>query len=48
MYRLARKKFHMMSFNADKGSDFFKSWSSCKMERENNLKEFKSEDEIPK
>lgn len=38
----------MMRFNADLGGDFFKTWSNCRMERENNLKEYKAEEETPK
>lgn len=37
-----------MRFNADLGTDFFKTWTNCKMERENNLKEYKIDDDMPK
>ncbi|XP_045616952.2 general transcription factor IIF subunit 1 isoform X1 [Procambarus clarkii] len=43
-----KRKYNMMRFHAALGVDF-KSWTHTKMERENNLKEFKSqEEEMPK
>lgn len=42
------KKFNIMQFNGNLAMDFGK-WSSAKMERENNLREYKSfDDDIPK
>lgn len=42
------KKYHVMRFNATLDVDFEK-WSQVKMERENNMKEFKGiEEEMPK
>lgn len=47
-YRSSKKKYNMMRFHAALGVDF-KTWTHTKMERENNLKEFRSgEDDIPK
>ncbi|GBP13050.1 General transcription factor IIF subunit 1 [Eumeta japonica] len=43
-----KKKYHVMRFNATLNVDFAK-WSNVKMERENNIKEFKGMDEeMPK
>ncbi|XP_037300439.1 general transcription factor IIF subunit 1 isoform X2 [Manduca sexta] len=43
-----RKKYHVMRFNATLNVDFAK-WTHVKMERENNIKEFKGADEeMPK
>ncbi|XP_053694782.1 general transcription factor IIF subunit 1 [Sabethes cyaneus] len=43
-----KKKYHVMRFNATLNVDFTQ-WRSVKMERENNLKEFKGfDDELPK
>lgn len=43
-----KKKFNMMRFHAALGIDF-KTWTHAKMERENNMKEFRSlDDEMPK
>ncbi|XP_045109636.1 general transcription factor IIF subunit 1-like [Portunus trituberculatus] len=43
-----KKKYHMMRFHAALGVDF-KTWAHTKMERENNMKEFKGlEEEMPK
>lgn len=39
-----KKKYHMMRFHAALGVDF-KTWTHTKMERENNMKEFKGLDE---
>lgn len=39
-----KKKFHVMRFNPAANVDFTK-WSSVKMERENNIKEYKNPDE---
>ncbi|XP_054722451.1 general transcription factor IIF subunit 1-like, partial [Uloborus diversus] len=41
------KKFNVMRFNSSQKIDVAK-WTSVKMERENNLKEFKSEEDLPK
>ncbi|KAL7633316.1 UNVERIFIED_CONTAM: hypothetical protein RMT77_016422 [Armadillidium vulgare] len=46
--KTGKKHYHMMRFNADLGTDYFKTWTQCKMERENNLKEYKMEEETPK
>lgn len=51
-FRSSKKKYHVMRFNSSLGVDFTK-WKSqniqVKMERENNLKEFKgTEEEMPK
>jgi len=44
----SRKKHHVMRFNATLNVDFGK-WNAVRMERENNMKEFKSLDEdMPK
>ncbi|KAK3859052.1 hypothetical protein Pcinc_030795 [Petrolisthes cinctipes] len=46
--KATKKKYHMMRFHAALGVDF-KGWTHTKMERENNMKEFKSLDEdMPK
>lgn len=43
-----KKKHHVMRFNATLNVDFAK-WTHVKMERENNIKEFKGFDEdMPK
>ncbi|CAG9782689.1 unnamed protein product [Diatraea saccharalis] len=43
-----KKKYHVMRFNATLNVDFAK-WTHVKMERENNIKEFKGiEEEMPK
>ncbi|XP_060526840.1 general transcription factor IIF subunit 1 [Cylas formicarius] len=43
-----QRKYHVMRFNGNLGVDFGK-WSQVKMERENNMKEFKGiEEETPK
>lgn len=43
-----KKKYHVMRFNATLNVDFAK-WTNVKMERENNIKEFKGiEEEMPK
>lgn len=43
-----KKKHHVMRFNATLKVDFAK-WSHVKMERENNIKEFKgAEEDMPK
>ncbi|XP_069954300.1 general transcription factor IIF subunit 1 [Cherax quadricarinatus] len=43
-----KKRYNMMRFHAALGVDF-KTWTHTKMERENNMKEFKSlEEEMPK
>ncbi|XP_032513552.2 general transcription factor IIF subunit 1 [Danaus plexippus] len=43
-----KKKYHVMRFNATLNVDFAK-WTHVKMERENNIKEFKgTEEEMPK
>lgn len=43
-----KKKYHVMRFNATLNVDFAK-WSHVKMERENNIKEFKGiEEDMPK
>ncbi|KAB7499747.1 General transcription factor IIF subunit 1, partial [Armadillidium nasatum] len=47
-HKTGKKHYHMMRFNADLGADYFKTWTQCKMERENNLKEYKMEEETPK
>ncbi|XP_076042736.1 transcription factor IIFalpha isoform X2 [Oratosquilla oratoria] len=44
----SRRKYNMMRFHSALAVDF-KSWSHVKMERENNMKEFKTQDdEMPK
>ncbi|XP_014261830.1 general transcription factor IIF subunit 1 [Cimex lectularius] len=40
----SRKSYHVMRFNSVQNVDFTK-WSQVKMERENNIKEFKTQDE---
>ncbi|KAF4530173.1 hypothetical protein B566_EDAN001432 [Ephemera danica] len=40
----SNKKFHVMKFTSDRDVDFRK-WTNVKMERENNMKEFKGMDE---
>lgn len=48
LHRSTKKKHHMMRFHAALGVDF-KGWTHTKMERENNMKEFKSlEEDMPK
>lgn len=43
-----RKKFNLMRFHGNHNIDFVK-WTNTKMERENNMKEYKGADEeIPK
>ncbi|XP_037527801.1 general transcription factor IIF subunit 1 isoform X5 [Rhipicephalus sanguineus] len=42
-----KKRYHVMRFNAAHKQDISK-WSQIRMERENNMKEFKMEDEMPK
>ncbi|XP_050355237.1 general transcription factor IIF subunit 1 [Nymphalis io] len=43
-----KKKYHVMRFNATLNVDFAK-WTNVKMERENNIKEFKGiEEDMPK
>ncbi|VVD00910.1 unnamed protein product [Leptidea sinapis] len=43
-----KKKYHVMRFNATLNVDFAK-WTHVKMERENNIKEFKGiEEDMPK
>lgn len=43
-----QKKYHVMRFNANLKVDFAK-WTQVKMERENNLKEYKGmEEDQPK
>lgn len=47
-HRNSRKKYHMMRFHNANQVDF-KQWTTAKMERENNYKEFKSlDDDQPK
>lgn len=38
------KRYHVMRFNGNLGVDFSK-WTQVKMERENNMKEYKGIDE---
>ncbi|KAG7167808.1 General transcription factor IIF subunit 1-like 1 [Homarus americanus] len=46
--KVYRRKYNMMRFHAALGIDF-KNWTHTRMERENNLKEFKSlDEEMPK
>ncbi|XP_068249344.1 general transcription factor IIF subunit 1 isoform X2 [Palaemon carinicauda] len=46
--KTTKKKFNMMRFHSALGIEF-KTWAHAKMERENNMKEFRSmEDEMPK
>ncbi|XP_064095684.1 general transcription factor IIF subunit 1-like [Macrobrachium nipponense] len=46
--KTTKKKFNMMRFHSALGIEF-KTWTHAKMERENNMKEFRSmEDEMPK
>ncbi|KAL1443402.1 hypothetical protein MTO96_007486 [Rhipicephalus appendiculatus] len=42
-----KKRYHVMRFNAAHKQDISK-WTQVRMERENNMKEFKMEDEMPK
>ncbi|KAH6940920.1 hypothetical protein HPB50_010368 [Hyalomma asiaticum] len=42
-----KKRYHVMRFNAAHKQDISK-WSQIRMERENNMKEFKLEDDMPK
>ncbi|XP_075731684.1 transcription factor IIFalpha isoform X3 [Rhipicephalus microplus] len=42
-----KKRYHVMRFNAAHKQDISK-WMQVRMERENNMKEFKMEDEMPK
>jgi transcription initiation factor TFIIF subunit alpha len=43
-----KKKYHVMKFTSSVNIDFSK-WTQVKMERENNMKEFRgTEEEMPK
>ncbi|XP_050023728.2 general transcription factor IIF subunit 1-like isoform X4 [Dermacentor andersoni] len=42
-----KKRYHVMRFNAAHKQDISK-WTQVRMERENNMKEFKLEDDMPK
>lgn len=42
-----KKRYHVMKFNSSLNVDFA-SWSQAKIERENNLKDFKTEEDMPK
>jgi len=43
-----KKKYHVMKFTSSVNIDFSK-WTQVKMERENNMKEFRGiEEEMPK
>ncbi|XP_077993593.1 general transcription factor IIF subunit 1-like [Glandiceps talaboti] len=44
--RNTKKKFSVMKFNVNDKIDLSK-WQQAKMERENNMKEFKQEEEVP-
>lgn len=46
-YRDTNKKYHVMRFNGVLNVDFTK-WSQVKLERENNLRDIKVEEEMPK
>lgn len=42
--KMNQRKYHVMRFNGNLGVDFGK-WTQVKLERENNMKEFKGIDE---
>jgi transcription initiation factor TFIIF subunit alpha len=48
VYRNTKKKYQVMRFTSSVNVDFGK-WTQVKMERENNMKEFRgTEEEMPK
>ncbi|XP_064477121.1 general transcription factor IIF subunit 1-like [Ornithodoros turicata] len=45
--KASRKRYNVMRFNAAHNQDISK-WTQVRMERENNMREFKAEEELPK